>query len=223
MLQTETVSPATLELLKDLMKDEQLNDFFLVGGTALSLQINHRISIDLDFFSLNGFDENVLLTYLETRRRFKLDSLTKHTVKGKIDQVILDFITHAYPLVKNVQLASLEDIAAMKLNAIVGNGTRVKDFIDIAYLSSHLSLKEMLEAYEHKYNSRNQVLVLKSLTYFNDINQNEPIQLLGAAYKWEPIQTRILGMIEEPDKLFQSISKEMMLKGKTKPIRKGRV
>jgi hypothetical protein len=215
--------------LKDLMKDKQLDDFFLVGGTALSLRINHRISIDLDFFSLKEFDENVLLNYLESRRSFKLDSLAKHTVKGKIDQVIVDFITHAYPLVKNIQLiegvrlASLEDIAAMKLNAIVGNGTRVKDFIDIAYLSSHLSLKEMLDAYEHKYSSRNQVLVLKSLSYFNDINQNEPIQLLDAVYKWDPIKTRILAMIEEPDKLFQSISKEMILKEKTKRTRKGRV
>lgn len=227
MLQTQTVPPATLELLKDFMKDEQLNDFFLVGGAALSLQINHRISIDLDFFSLKEFDENVLLTYLETRRSFKLDSLAKHTVKGRIDQVIVDFITHAYPLVKNVQpiegvrLASLEDIAAMKLNAIVGNGTRLKDFIDIAYLSSYLSLKEMLHAYKHKYSSRNQVLVLKSLAYFNDINQNEPIQLLDAVYKWEPIKTRILGMIEEPGNLFQSIS--MMLKEKTKRTGKGRV
>lgn len=222
MLQTETVAPATLELLKNLMKDEQLKDFFLVGGTALSLQINHRISIDLDFFSLEEFNEDVLLTYLEKRGRFKLDSLAKNTIKGKIDHVIVDFITHAYPIVKNnkliegVRLASLEDIAAMKLNAIVGNGTRLKDFIDIAYLSSHLTLKEMLNAYEHKYSSRNQVLVLKSLSYFNDINQNEPIQLLDAAYKWEPIKTRILGMIEEPDKLFQSVSKEMMLKEKTK-------
>lgn len=214
MLRTETVPPATLELLKDLMKDKQLDDFFLVGGTALSLRIGHRISIDLDFFSLKEFDKNVLLTNLESSKSFKLDFLAQNTVKGKIGQIIVDFITHAYPLVKNVhqiegvRLASLEDIAAMKLNAIVGNGTRLKDFIDIAYLSSHLSLKQMLDAYEHKYSSRNQVLVLKSLAYFNDINQNEPIQLLDGTYKWDPIKGRILAMLEEPDKLFQPVLKK---------------
>src|SRR5690606_2443882 len=103
----------------------------------------------------------------------------------------VDFITHAYPLVKEfrldegIRLASLEDIAAMKLNAIVGNGTRLKDFIDMAYLSSYLSLKDMLDAYEHKYSTRNEVLVLKALSYFNDVNHKEPIQLLGAGYQWE--------------------------------------
>ena len=51
-------------------------------------------------------------------------------------------------------MASPVDIAAMKLNAIAGNGTRIKDFIDLAYLSTLLSLGEMLEAYEHKYKSK---------------------------------------------------------------------
>ncbi|MDF2431199.1 MAG: hypothetical protein JWP44_830 [Mucilaginibacter sp.] len=51
MLHKETVTAGTLELLNSLMLDENLNDFFLVGGTALSLQIGHRISIDLDLFS----------------------------------------------------------------------------------------------------------------------------------------------------------------------------
>ena len=64
----------------------------------------------------------------------------------------VDLITHAYPLVNNIvvmdniRFASLEDIAAMKLNAIVGNCTRLKDFVDIAFLSSHLSLLEMIAA-----------------------------------------------------------------------------
>ncbi|MGB8194724.1 MAG: nucleotidyl transferase AbiEii/AbiGii toxin family protein [Chitinophagaceae bacterium] len=210
MLYTETVPPATLELLKDLMTDAQLNEFFLVGGMALSLQINHRISIDLDFFTLKEFNENVLSTHLETQRNFKLDSLARNTIKGKIDKVIVDLITHSYPLAKEVnliegvRLASLEDIAAMKLNAIVGNGTRLKDFIDIAYLSSHLSLNEMLDAYEHKYSSRNHVMVLKSLSYFDDVNQHEPIKLFDAVYQWDAIKARILAMIEEPDKLFES-------------------
>ncbi|MDB5006508.1 MAG: hypothetical protein JWP45_901 [Mucilaginibacter sp.] len=44
MLRKETVTPGTLELLKSLMLDENLSDFFLVGGTALSLQIGHRIA-----------------------------------------------------------------------------------------------------------------------------------------------------------------------------------
>lgn len=212
MLRTETVTPATLELLKGLMKDEQLDEFYLAGGTALSLQIGHRISIDLDFFALESFDGNTLSAHLEKRKGFTLDFLDKNTLKGKIDGVIVDFITHAYPLVNEikivdgVRLASLEDIAAMKLNAIVGNGTRLKDFVDIASLSAYLSLHDMLHAYEHKYRTRNQVLVIKCLSFFDDIIQSEPIRMLGADYSWERVAKRIMDMTEQPGIVFLPIA-----------------
>lgn len=212
MLRTETVPHATLELLKALMADKQLNNFFLAGGTALSLQIGHRISIDLDFFALEGFDGNTLSAYIEEERGFTLDFLDKNTLKGKIDGVIVDFISHAYPLVNEikiidgVRLASLEDIAAMKLNAIVGNGTRLKDFVDIACISAYLSLNDMLNAYEHKYSTRNQVLVIKCLTFFDDINRSEPIRLLGTDYRWEQVEKRIIDMTEQPGKVFPPFS-----------------
>lgn len=194
------------------MKDERLTGFFLAGGTALSLQIGHRTSIDLDFFSLNGFEANALSAYLEANAGFILDFLDKNTLKGRIDGVIVDFITHAYPLVKDVRsiggvrLASPEDIAAMKLNAIIGNGTRLKDFVDIACLSSHLSFNDMLTAYEHKYNSRNQVLVVKCLSFFDDINRAEPIRLLNTVYSWQSTEKRIIEMIEQPERIFEPIS-----------------
>lgn len=208
MLRTETVPHATLELLKALMADKQLNNFFLAGGTALSLQIGHRISIDLDFFTLEGFDGDNLSAHIEASHGFTLDFLDKNTLKGKIDGVVVDFITHGYPLVNDikliegVRLASLEDIAAMKLNAIVGNGTRLKDFVDIASLSAYLSLNEMLNAYEHKYTTRNQVLVIKCLTFFDDINRSEPIRLLDSDYNWELLEKRIMDMAEQPGNVF---------------------
>lgn len=58
MLHTETVAPKTLELLTKLMNDTTFNHFLLVGGTSLSLQMGHRISIDLDLFSNETFDEH---------------------------------------------------------------------------------------------------------------------------------------------------------------------
>lgn len=194
------------------MEDERLNGFFLAGGTALSLQIGHRISIDLDFFSVNGFEENTLSAYMEDNAGFLLDFMDKNTLKGKIAGVIVDFITHAYPLVnkvklvEGVRLASLEDIAAMKLNAIIGNGTRLKDFVDIACLSAHLAFNDMLTAYEHKYNSRNQVLVVKCLSFFDDVNRAEPIRMLNTVYDWGLIEKRIIKMIEQPSKIFEPIS-----------------
>jgi hypothetical protein len=211
MLQKQTVSQSTLELLILLMKDEQFNEFFLVGGTALSLQIGHRISIDLDLFSISPFDENLLLIYLESNYKFQLDYQSKSTLKGQISGVKVDFITHSYPLVKplildeEVRLASLDDISAMKLNAISGNGTRLKDFIDIAYLSSLLPLSQMIDAYVQKYSSRNPVMVMKALDYHNDIDFNEPIEVVSGKYSWKQIKQRLEQMTSNPKKHFQKI------------------
>jgi len=218
MLRKEAISKNTLELLKELMLDERLNEFFLVGGTALSLIMGHRISIDIDLFSIHPFDEKKVLAFMEEEKGFKLNYLNKNTIKGEINGVQIDLITHSYPLVEDltniesIRMASILDIAAMKLNAIVGNGTRVKDFIDIAFLSSFLSLDQMLEAYEIKYKTRNSVMVLKSLDFLEDINHLEPIVLLGAKYKWKPIEKRIKQMLTAHEKVFESMNKDLSCK-----------
>ena len=211
MLRKETVSESALELLKTLMEDEFLENFFLVGGTALALQIGHRISIDFDLFTLTPFDEKEMLSSLEERYQFQMDFLSRNTLKGSIRGIKVDLITHKYPLVKplieieNIRIAASEDIAAMKLNAITGNGTRLKDFIDIAYLSSSLTLSRMIDAYEEKYATRNPAMVIKALDYYNDINFNEPIEMLKEKYKWEDIKKRLGEMTLNPDKLFDKV------------------
>jgi len=211
MLRKETVSADTLGILKALMLDENLADFFLVGGTALSLQIGHRISIDLDLFSLKPFDDNLLLEHLEKKYRFQSGFQAKNTLKGQINNTEVDFITHDYPLVEKAQdieglrIAGFKDIAAMKLNAITGNGTRLKDFIDVVYMSSYLSLKAMIDSYETKYSIRNPFSALKALSYHEDINFNEPIKLLSGAFSWMVIEKRLNQMIKFPERIFPAL------------------
>ena len=209
MLHKETISTIALELLIDLMHDDNLRDFFLVGGTALSLTIGNRTSIDLDLFSTNPFNETKLLEYLEKSKGLNLNFLDKNTIKGQIGDVQVDFITHSYPLIKKlkvskgIRMASIQDISAMKLNAIIGNGTRLKDFVDVAFMSSFLSLGEMLKAYQKKYKTRNEVIVLKSLNFHGDINHLEPIKLINSNYSWMPIKQRIDQMLNSPDVVFE--------------------
>ncbi len=78
------------------MQDDLLNSFYLAGGTALSLQIGHRISIDIDLFSINSFSEDALLDHLQGQQGFRSNYQSKNTLKGQIDQVQVDLITHAY-------------------------------------------------------------------------------------------------------------------------------
>lgn len=190
------------------MKDSFFEKFFLVGGTSLSLQLGHRISIDLDLFSNETFDENKLAEYLKQTYLFDLDYIEKETVKGVINGVKIDCIAHKYPwlndslTIDGIRLAGFNDIAAMKLNAIVGNGTRIKDFIDIAYLSNKITFNQMLLAYKMKYNN-NPVIILKAITYFDEVNFNEPIKMLdNQSYNWKRITKRLQNMIKFPDKVF---------------------
>lgn len=78
MLQRATVNKELLVLLKKIMEDDFLTNFKLVGGTALALQIGHRISIDLDLFNPNSFDENILSDYLQKEYDFKVTYQSKN-------------------------------------------------------------------------------------------------------------------------------------------------
>jgi len=105
---------------------------------------------------------------------------------------------------ETVERATFEllKIAAMKLTAISQNGTRLKDFVDIAFLSAKMSLNDMLNSFEVKYPNTNKILALKGLTYFEDIDFSVTIELTEGVYKWKKIEKRLNEMLKSPDKVF---------------------
>ena len=212
MLQTQTLAPTTLQLLKRLMQDNELRSFRLVGGTALALQLGHRISVDLDLFCNQPFDEQLLREYMEREYGLQTDYMSRYTLKGEIDGVQIDCIANEYPWIEEpkeedgIRLAGLPDICAMKLNAIAGNGTRIKDFIDVAWLSSHYSLNQMLAFYEQKYNA-NVLMPLKAIIFFDEINFNEPVHLTdGKRVNWKIYEKRLIAVEKQPNKLFPNLA-----------------
>lgn len=172
----EIILPDTLLLLKKMQADPVLKNFFLVGGTGLALQIGHRISIDLDLFSKEPFETETMENHLANQFGFFSDYIAPNTLKGFVNGIKVDFITHAYEWVGppvqegGISLASLEDIAAMKLNAIAHSGQRQKDFYDIYFLLEHLPLKSMLDVYQIKHPKSNVLIPLKGLIWFDDID-----------------------------------------------------
>jgi len=212
MLYTETIKGETFELLKALMQDERLTDFKLAGGTSLALYLGHRKSVDFDLFTEKSFDAPSMEKYLIDRYDFKGDFLEKNTIKGSINDIKVDFIAHNYPYIENsitteegIRIYGIKDIAAMKLSVIADDGTRLKDFIDIACLSTKLSLSDMLKAYQQKYKNSNPIRPLKGLTFFEDINFNEPIQMVQGKYNWDRIEKRLHLMIKKENDIFHSL------------------
>jgi len=198
MLHKETVTSTTLELLKSLQSQAYLKNFYLVGGTALALKIGHRKSIDLDLFSNFSFDVVQLLENLSADYNFNLFFSANNTIKGSINSVKVDFLSHRYPLIadptteEGIEMLSLQDIIAMKLNAISGSGQRVKDFIDIFYLLRHFSIEQMIGFYKEKYTQYNEISVLKSLVYFDDIDFNDWPEIIDKpSLKWQSVKDKL--------------------------------
>lgn len=165
MLHTETVETRTLDLIRALMSDAKFQEFFLVGGTALSLKLGHRMSVDIDVFTDKEFDAASIGAYLDANYELTDSSVIKNGVFGFIEEVKVDLISHRYPLIKPVEvidgirMLSLEDIGAMKLHAIVQNGSRLKDFIDVYYLLERIPLTLVSNTYCQKYPNATQWLI----------------------------------------------------------------
>jgi len=167
----------------------------LAGGTALALQIGHRISVDLGFFGkVNFYDINLPLIFQD------FNSLT--TLKKSdninifvINDIKVDFVNYSYPWLKSeiiedrIRLANLEDIAAMKIAAITGRGTK-KDFVDLYFLLMHFNLSQILSFFEAKYFDASKFLALKSLSYFDDA-ENEPDCNMIIPVEWSKVKEDI--------------------------------
>ncbi|KOS07563.1 hypothetical protein AM493_17080 [Flavobacterium akiainvivens] len=214
MLHKNTVSPAMWELMQRLMKDEVLKDFVLVGGTALSLKIGHRLSVDIDLFRQDGFDVKELRSYLESYYKAQPTQDFENSVMTFIDDIKVDLISHQYRYLKPVEtiegirLVSLEDIGAMKLLAIAQSGRRIKDFVDMYYLLEHNPLVVYLEGYAKKYGA-NPVVARNAVNYFKNVSTKQIMEYFpGKKEEWEKTMERLWQAKINIRTLFEPVRKE---------------
>lgn len=203
MLHTKTIEPVTLGLLKRLMADKALMLFNLVGGTALSLQIGHRKSIDLDMFSQTDFEADTILQHLidegynpSVRHKFK------QTLIVEIEGIKVDFIRFRYPfakdihIVEGIRLASVQDIACMKIDAIMGRGKK-KDFCDLYFLLRKHTLNDIMTWYQQMFQHSTLFHVYKSLTWFDDADLDGELEVFDKKYSWENTKKIIIKAVEK--------------------------
>lgn len=193
-------------VLEKVEKLRPIKDFYLAGGTALAIQLGHRESIDLDFFSRKKFSVSDMEKELSSIGKYILSKKDDRTLDGVLDGVKISFFHYdyglLYPLVKfdNMQAADERDIACMKLDAISSRGSK-KDFIDIYFLLEKYSLEKLIMFFEKKYKNieYNKLHILKSLTYFEDA-EDEPMPVMIKGVEWGEVKKKI---IEEARKIIE--------------------
>lgn len=201
-----------LNILKKLkfLKDYH---FYLAGGTALALELGHRISLDFDFYIKGELDPETLLQ--DFQKHFKNVQLireAKNTLILSIDNTEVSLFSYPYPLISplikipEVNLASMEDICAMKIVAIIQRGTK-RDFIDIYFLTKRFGLERIFALTQKKYKGLfNKYLALQALTYFTDADKERDEQraktLIGIS--WDEIKKELIKIVEDFKKCYLS-------------------
>jgi len=178
------------------MQIKEFDQLNLVGGTSLALQIGHRKSIDLDLFGQFNLDEYQFVTILKQFASLKQLNQTANIKTFLLNHIKVDFVNYPYQwlepnlMINGIRLATIKDIAAMKLAAITGRGTK-KDFIDIYFLLDYYTLAEMFKFYQKKFPDGSEFMVIKSLMYFGDA-EKDPLPVMLKEINWDDIKTKII-------------------------------
>lgn len=202
---SNTLPDKTKKLTKTFQKARPkfLKEFYLSGGTGLSLQLNHRESIDLDFFSKKDFDPVKLEAQLEKYGELEDLQLDKNTLNCFLNGVQVQFLGYPYPLLKpaihwkGIKISSVLDIACTKLQTIGIRGSK-KDFVDMYFILKKYPLKKLLKKLDKKYSQSDfsRTHILKSLVYFKDA-ESQPMPKMHKEVKWSEVKKEIIKKVTD--------------------------
>lgn len=203
----QVLSKDAKESLAVLGESRLLKGAYLAGGTALALQIGHRISVDFDFFTSKEFNGKIFAAKLKkVIPDFRLEKTAAGTVLGHINKIRFSLFFYDYPLLfkkhsfSGIKIANIKDIASMKIAAISDRGTK-RDFIDLYFITKAekiLSLDEILRLYDRKFGllKQNKMHILKSLVYFDDA-EDESLPKMLKPVKWEEVKKALAKSVLE--------------------------
>jgi hypothetical protein len=190
----ETITSSTERTLHHLSTASLPGDFYLAGGTGLALQLGHRISEDLDFFTKDLFDEDALIQRIQRMPGFSVVAKAPSTLHANIQGTKVSFLGYPFPLLfplarfLEVGIADAGDIACMKISAIASRGTK-RDFVDLYPCAQRWGFAELLRLFDRKYaqTAYSQIHILKSLTFFEDA-EKDPMPHLLTPLDWSEVK-----------------------------------
>lgn len=194
---TATLPQATAQLIEKIKLLPELKNFYLSGGTALSLQLGHRESEDLDFFTTTDFKPETIQRALLNISHLEAVQIEQGTLNTFLEGVKLQFLHYPHSLLEepfewnSLKLSSVIDIACTKLITISARGGK-KDFIDLYKILENYTLDNLFKKLDMKYKgiNYNHAHILKSLVYFGDAD-DQPMPRMHMKVEWEEVKQLI--------------------------------
>lgn len=191
------------ERILDQLEFISATSLYLGGGTALALQVGHRTSVDFDFYISKQFDvvkmKRMFMNGLPGARL--LGESSDGTLRVAVENTEVSVFYYPYPLIDRlvnfppVKLASLKDIAAAKVAAVVQRA-RQRDFVDIYYLAKELGFTEVVKSAYKKFPwyEENSGIVIKSLGYFEEADRDAEanrVKVFDKSITWQVVKSQI--------------------------------
>jgi hypothetical protein len=167
--------------LRTIQNNPLFCGYYLAGGTALSLQIGHRISDDIDLFTKNDLQKEEIFDFVKTNINEKVKVINN---QGRIFQLLMekeklkiDFVQFPYDLldplieIEGISLIGKKDLSAMKVSAAGTRGNEAKDFVDIYFLLREITIDTMFENFKKKFKTNDILQYVRSVMYFDDVTQ----------------------------------------------------
>jgi len=196
----ETLGQRQQQALREIGPLLRERDAYLVGGTALALQLGHRRSVDLDFFHYGELDEpeQLVREIREAGIPVRTKDVSVKAIHGTVRGVKLTVMHYDHLRLRrtvrcaalNCEIAAIDDLAAMKLSAAWSRAAR-KDFVDLwAILRSGKSLRSLLNCYQRKFDMEDCRKVVQQLLNFDKLSHSRMPKMQWKA-QWPTIQAEL--------------------------------
>lgn len=190
-----TLSKSAQAALAVLGSSGILKKAYLAGGSALALQLGHRRSYDFDFYTRDKILAEQVVAELAELGDFKTTLLEPpHTILGLFNGVKFSLFRYDYPLIgqteklRDIEIASVLDIAAMKLSAITGRATK-RDYVDLYFITKKHQFDTILTWYDKKFGNlgNNIYSIIKAIGYFDDA-ETDKMPIMLSPVSWSEVK-----------------------------------
>lgn len=208
----EAVDDFLWKILVQYQNEPYYKNFHLVGGTALSLQIGHRISDDIDLFTKEKLNKENILKYarnIHKKAEVLNDDETIFQLYFPHKGLKIDFVQYPYdlldPLIRTkegLHIAGKNDISAMKMSATGTRGYEAKDFVDLFYLLKEMTIDIVINNFKKKYESENPIHYIRSMVYFNDVTPDswKSIKMINEPLSSKEVKETLIKSVRDYEK-----------------------